>query len=52
MGKICADMVVLGGTAVMGYVQVVLGVSWITGTLTGFVASLLFRAMRGIYFTQ
>ena len=48
IGQICAAMVVLGGTAVLGYLPVLLGVSLITGTLTGFVASLLFRAMRGI----
>lgn len=52
IGQICAAMVVLGGTAVLGYLPVLLGVSLITGTLTGFVASLLFRAMRSIYFTQ
>ena len=52
IGQICAAMVVLGGKAVLGYLPVLLGVSLITGTLTGFVASLLFRAMRGIYFTQ
>ena len=52
IGQICAAMVVLVGTAVLGYLPVLLGVSLITGTLTGFVASLLFRAMRGIYFTQ
>ena len=52
IGQICAAMLVLGGTAVLGYLPVLLGVSLITGTLTGFVASLLFRAMRGIYFTQ
>ena len=52
IGQICAAMVVLGGTAVLGYLPVLLGVSLITGTLTGFVASLLFRDMRGIYFTQ
>ena len=52
IGQICAAMVVLGGTAVLGYLPVLLGVSLITGTLTGFVASLLFRAMRGLYFTQ
>ena len=52
IGQICAAMLVLGGTAVLGYLPVLLGVSLITGTLTGFVASLLFRAVRGIYFTQ
>ena len=52
IGQICAAIVVLGGTAVLGYLPVLLGVSLLTGSLTGFVASLLFRAMRGIYFTQ
>lgn len=52
IGQIGAAMIVLGGTAVLGYLPVLLGVSLLTGTLTGFVASLLFRAMKNIYFTQ
>ena len=31
---------------------VLLGVSLLTGTLTGFVASLLFRAMKNIHFAR
>ena len=52
IGQIGAAMIVLGGTAVLGYLPMLLGVSLITGTLTGFVASLLFRAMKNIHFTQ
>ena len=52
IGQIGAAMSVLGGTAVLGYLPVLLGVSLLTGTLTGFVASLLFRAMKNIHFTQ
>ena len=46
IGQICAAMLVLGGTAVLGYLPALLGVSLVTGALTGFVAALLFRAMR------
>lgn len=52
IGQICAAMVVLGGTAVLGYLPALLGVSLVTGALTGFVTSLLFRAMGSINFTQ
>ena len=52
IGQIGADMIVLGGTAVLGYLPVLLGVSLLTGTLTGFVASLLFRAMKNIHFNR
>ena len=45
-------MLVLGGTAVLGYLPALLGVSLVTGSLTGFVTSLLFRAMGSINFTQ
>lgn len=41
-------MIVLGGTAVLGYLPVLLAVSLLTGTLTGFVAGLLFRAMKNV----
>lgn len=51
-GQIGAAMIVLGGTAVLGYLPVLLGVSLLTGTLTGFVASLLFRAMKNIHFNR
>ena len=43
-----AAMIVLGGTAVLGYLPVLLAVSLLTGTLTGFVAGLLFRAMKNV----
>lgn len=52
IGQICAAMLVLGGTAVLGYLPALLGVSLVTGALTGFVTSLLFRAMGNINFTQ
>lgn len=52
IGQICAAMLVLGGTAVLGYLPALLGVSLLTGALTGFVTSLLFRAMSNIHFTQ
>ena len=52
IGQIGAAMIVLGGTAVLGYLPVLLGVSLLTGSLTGFVASLLFRAMDSIRFTH
>lgn len=52
IGQICAAMLVLGGTAVLGYLPALLGVSLVTGALTGFVTSLLFRAMSSFNFTQ
>ena len=52
IGQIGAAMIVLGGTAVLGYLPVLLGVSLLTGTLTGFVAGLLFRAMKNIHFAR
>lgn len=48
LGQIGAAMIVLGGTAVLGYLPVLLAVSLLTGTLTGFVAGLLFRAMKNV----
>ena len=52
IGQICAAMLVLGGTAVLGYLPALLGVSLVTGALTGFVTSLLFRAMGSINVAQ
>lgn len=52
IGQIGAAIIVLGGTAVLGYLPVLLGVSLLTGSLTGFVAGLLFRAMDSIRFTH
>lgn len=48
IGQICAAMITLGNTMVLGYLPVLLGVSLITGALTGFVAGLLFRAMQNV----
>lgn len=48
IGQIGAAIIVLGGTAVLGYLPVLLAVSLLTGTLTGFVAGLLFRAMKNV----
>lgn len=45
-GQIAAACIVLGDTAVVGYLPILLGVSLITGSLTGFIAALLFRAMK------
>lgn len=52
IGQICAAMIVLGGTAVLGYLPVLLGVSLLTGTLTGFVTGLLFRAMENLHLSK
>ena len=46
VGQICAAMITLGNTLVLGYLPLLLAVSLFTGTLTGFVSSLLFRAMK------
>ena len=39
-------------TMVLGYLPFLLAVSLLTGTLTGFVAGLLFRAMRNIHLSH
>ena len=52
VGQICAAIITLGDTAVLGYLPVLLGVSLITGTLTGFIASLLFRAMKNVHLSR
>ena len=51
-GQIIAACITLGDTAVVGYLPVLLGVSLITGTLTGFIASLLFRAMKNVHLSH
>ena len=51
VGQICAAMLVLGGTEVLGYLPVLLVVALFTGALTGFVTALLLRATRHIDFT-
>lgn len=48
-GQIAAACIVLGDMAVVGYLPVLLGVSLITGSLTGFIAALLFRAMKNVH---
>ena len=48
IGQIAAACITLGNTAVLGYLPILLGVSLITGTVTGLVSSLMFRAMKNI----
>ena len=48
IGQICAAMITLGNTMVLGYLPFLLLVSLFSGTLTGFVVALLFRAMEHI----
>ena len=45
-GQVCAAMLTLGSPAPLAYLPVLLLVSLFSGALTGFIASLLFRAMR------
>ena len=52
VGQIAAACIALGDTAVIGYLPILLGVSLITGTLTGFIASLLFRAMKNVHLSR
>ena len=49
LGQMAAACITLGNTMVLGYLPFLLAVSLVTGTLTGFVAGLLFRAMRNIH---
>lgn len=46
VGQVCAAMLTLGSSAPLAYLPVLLLVSLFSGALTGFIASLLFRAMR------
>ena len=48
IGQIAAACITLGNTAVIGYLPLLLAVSLITGTVTGLVSSLMFRAMKNI----
>ena len=52
VGQIAAAIIALGDTAVVGYLPVLLGVALITGTLTGFIAALLFRALRNVHLSH
>ena len=45
-GQVAAAMLTLGSSAPLAYLPFLLLVSVFTGALTGFVAALLFRAMR------
>ena len=49
LGQMAAACITLGNTMVLRYLPFLLAVSLVTGTLTGFVAGLLFRAMRNIH---
>ena len=51
-GQILAAMITLGNTMVVGYLPFLLAVALITGTLTGFVVSLLFRATAHLHLTN
>ena len=48
IGQMAAAIITLGNTMVLGYLPFLLAVSLVTGTLTGFVAALLFRAMAHV----
>ena len=48
IGQMAAAVITLGSTMVLGYLPFLLAVSLVTGTLTGFVAALLFRAMAHV----
>lgn len=45
-GQVAAAVITLGNAAPLYYLPVLLGVSLLTGALTGLVSGLLFRAMR------
>jgi heptaprenyl diphosphate synthase len=51
-GQVAAAVVTLGNTAPLAYLPVLLGVSLLTGALTGLVAALLFRAMKHTHLTK
>ena len=51
-GQMAAAVITLGNTMVLGYLPFLLAVSLVTGTLTGFVTGLLFRAMRNIHLSH
>ena len=45
IGQIGAALIVLGNTAVIGYLPVLLVLSVVSGSVTGALSALLFRAM-------
>ncbi len=52
IGQIGAAIITLGDTAVLGYLPVLLGVSLLTGALTGFITVLLVRAMQNLHLSH
>ena len=48
LGQMAAAVITLGNTMVLGYLPFLLAISLATGTLTGFVSALLFRAMAHV----
>lgn len=48
IGQMAAAVITLGNTMVLGYLPFLLAVALVTGTLTGFVSALLFRAMSHV----
>ena len=52
VGQIAAAMITLGNTMVLGYLPFLLGISLLTGTLTGFISALLFRAIKHVKFSH
>lgn len=51
-GQVLAAMLTLGSTAPLGYLPFLLLVSLFTGALSGFLAALLFRAMKNTQLMQ
>lgn len=51
-GQVCAAMLTLGNLAPLSYLPFLLLVSLFTGALSGFIASLLFRAMANTQLMQ
>ena len=52
VGQILAAVITLGNTMVVGYLPFLLAVALITGSLTGFVVSLLLRATAHLHLTN
>ena len=52
VGQILAAMITLGNTMVVGYLPFLLAVALLTGSLTGFVVSLLLRATAHLHLTD
>ena len=52
IGQIGAAMITLGNAMILGYLPLLLAVSLFTGALTGFVSSLLFRAIKHVHLNE